>query len=192
MKSNIIPALIIAVAILAVAFISRQGGTAQVQAVLDQLEQSVQNKDAAGKSQVSRIAAGLSRSVSEGFQQGFQGTQNEDFKRDVDLRQKLLIHAVKIVPGRMKHQEKVIGLLRNDCSETIRNVSLNVVFKNAAGELLDVASRSSSVQGILKPGDELGFEVDRELGNFQEKEEILAQRKAASATINVSGFSVLK
>lgn len=192
MRNNLVPALILAAAILAVAFISRRSGADHVKEAMDQLEHSVQAKDAQGNTQVARIASGLSRSTADGIRQGFQGGHEEDVKKELETREKVALREIKIVPGRMKNQEKVIGLLKNGSSETIQNVSLNVIFKDANGGLLDVSSRSSSIHGILKPGDEVGFEVERELGGFREKEDDLAQRKAADVTVSVTGLSIVR
>jgi hypothetical protein len=192
MKTNLIPSIIIAAAILAVALIGRQGSANQLQALLDQLEQSVQKKDPAGDTQIGRIAAGFSRSAAEGMRQGFQGSQNEEAKRELEIRDKIQIKDVKITSGRMKNQEKVIGLVKNESSEVVQNISLNVVFKDANGTLLDVSSKFSSINGVLKPGQELGFEVDRDLGSFQDKDEVLAQRKAAEAIVSITKLSLLK
>lgn len=192
MKNNIISALIIAAAIVSAVFFSRQNGAAQIQAVLNQLEESAQIKDSEGNTQISRIASGLSRSAAGGIRKGFQGGQHEDSKQELEVRQRLVIKDLKILPGRMKNQEKLIGLIRNDSSETVKSILLNVLFKDSEEELIDVSSKFSNISGILKLGDELGFEVERELGSFQETEEILAQRKASSAAVNVANFSIVK
>jgi hypothetical protein len=192
MKSNIIPSIIIAAAILAVALISRQSGAYQVQAFMDQLEQSVQSKDSEGNTQIGRIVKGLSSSAAEGMRKGFQGSQDEEAKRELEIRDLIKIKDVKINSGRMKNQEKVIGLVKNESSEIVQNISLNVVFKDSNGALLDVSGKFSSINGVLKPGQELGFEVDRELGDFQEKDEVLAQRKAAEVVVSITKLSILK
>lgn len=192
MKSNIIPSIIIAAAILAVALISRQSGAYQVQAFMDQLEHSVQSKDSEGNTQIGRIVKGLSSSAAEGMRKSFQGSENEEAKRELEIRDLIKIKDVKINSGRMKNQEKVIGLVKNESSEIVQNISLNVVFKNSNGALLDVSGKFTSVNGVLKPGQELGFEVDRELGDFQEKDEFLVQRKAAKVVVSITKLSILK
>ena len=75
MNQNLIPSLIIACAIVATGLLFRQtvatsAGT-QIDAALSSLESASQNKDADGKTRISKIIKGISSSVADGFKAGF-------------------------------------------------------------------------------------------------------------------------
>ncbi len=42
------------------------------------------------------------------------------------------------------------------------------------------------------PNPELGFTVDHNLGEYNEKPEVLASRKASSAKVSISGLRIVK
>ncbi len=50
----------------------------------------------------------------------------------------------------------------------------------------------SRLQGTLKPGDELGFEVRRDLGGFREDDDVLAARKAATAAVSITNLPIVE
>ncbi len=190
MKHNLIPALIIASAIVAAgAMLQPSSG---VDDIIAELEKATAAKDADGKTAVTRIAEGLSSSVSGGIQEGFNSGQNEKAKAELAVIEKLVITNQSIVAGQQKHQERVIGTLRNDSDRTISDVNFNVSFKDATGKLIDVSSTFSQLRGTLKPGAELGFEIKRDLGEFREEPEVLASRKAASAVVTVVDLRIVE
>ena len=92
----------------------------------------------------------------------------------------------------MKMQENIIGLIKNNSDAIVSNIQLNVVSRDKDGKLLDVTSNFARVQGTLKPGQELGFSVERSLCDFNEKAEELAGRKATTATVSIVELSVVK
>ena len=196
MNQNLIPSLIIAGAIVATGLLFRQtvatsAGT-QIEAVISSLENASQKKDAAGKTRVSKIIEGVSSSVADGFKAGFSSDENGKTKEQLAVRDKLEVREVKISNGRMKMQENIIGLIKNNSDAIVSNIQLNVVSRDKDGKLLDVTSNFARVQGTLKPGQELGFSVERTLGDFNEKAEELAGRKATTATVSVVELTVVK
>jgi hypothetical protein len=189
MKHNLIPSLIIAIAIV---FVGTQfKRTSPVKTFLTDLEAAVQVKDADGKTSLNRIFEGLSSTAAASLQQGFSAGQNEKDKAELAVREKLLVKDVKIVDGSQKNQERVIGLVRNESDKTVTNVRFNTRFKDASGSLIDVNATFTQLQGTLKPGDELGFEIRRDLGNFREDESVLASRKAASAEVSIVDLRIV-
>lgn len=185
MKNNMLPALIIAVALLVAALAPRPGASDKIQETLKALEEVANTKDAEGKSQIERIAAGFSKSAAQGMKFGFGMDDPKADKEILAVIEKLEIREVKIVKSQFKGKERVIGLLKNGSDKIIKEVQLNVVYKAADGALLDVSSSFSRVSGPVKPGDEVGFEVDRTLGEFTAKDEELAQNRAASAVVKI-------
>ncbi len=191
MKSpNLIPALIIAIAIIVTGALLKPAST--VKTFLTDLETAAQTKDADGKTSFTRIMEGVTSSAATSIQAGFNSGQNEKSKAELAVIEKLVITNQSIVAGQQKTQERVIGTLRNDSDRTIRDISFNVSFKDAAGKLIDVSATFSRLQGTLKPGDELGFEVKRDLGEFREDPEVLASRKAADATVSVVDLRIVE
>jgi hypothetical protein len=191
-NNNIVPALIIAAAIVFVAFIARPNAGRQVDAMFNQIEDAVQRKDAAGKTQLTRIFEGASKSASSGLSAGFENGQSDKAKEELAARDKLSVRNVKLVPAQSKNQERVIGTVKNDGIAAVADVRLNVSYYDKAGELIDVSSTFSSVQGVIKPGEELAFEVSRTIGEFNAKDDFLAAHKASSAKIAINGLRLMK
>lgn len=190
--NNLIPAIILAAAILAVGLIVRQSAQRGVGTFIADLETATQTKDADGKTSIGRIMEGLSSSVSSSMQAGFSSGQNEKTKAELAVIDQLTIKDQRIVAGQQKTQERVIGILHNGSDHTISDVNFNVTFSDAAGKLIDVSSTFSRLQGTLKPGAELGFEIKRDLGEFREEPEVLASRKAADATVSVVNLRIVE
>jgi hypothetical protein len=192
MNNNTVPALIIAAAIVSVAFIVRPNAARQVDSALNQIEDAVQKKDAGGKTQLSRIFEGVSKSASSGLSAGFENGQSDRAKEELAARDKLAVRNIKLVAGQSKNQERLIGTVKNDGAGTVSDVRLNVTYFDKDGNLLDVSSTFSSVQGAIKPGEELGFEVSRTLGEFNQKEDVFAAHKASTAKVVVCGLRLVK
>lgn len=199
MKHNLLPALIVAAALLACGFIIRQAVTtsagSQFDAVLTQLEESTKKKPDGTESRVTTIIKGFSRSVADGFKSGVNeamagGDQQNRTQSELKVRDALTMREVKTVYSQQKSQERVIGLFKNGSDATLTSVQLTILFKDKDGGLLDVDS--AWVKGTLRPGEETAFDANRSLGDFKEKEEVLAQRKAASVVATVSSFNVVK
>lgn len=192
MKTNLIPALILAAALLATGYLFSRSAGSSVEKTLAQLEAATKVKDDNGKTQLGRVFEGLSSSAGRAISDGFESGQNEKTKEQLPVMEKITLKEIKIVAGSQKHQERVIGVVKNDSAETVSDVKLNVIFKDQDGKLMDVSTSFSRVEGTLKPGAELGFEVKRDLGSYNEKEEVLAARKAASAVVAITGLRLVK
>ncbi len=197
MSNNTLPALIVAAAIVGTGFMLRQtavnfAGT-QLEAVLSKIDESVQKKDGSGKTRLETIIQGASSSVAAGFKAGFSsGPTLKTDDEKLSVRDKLAIKETKIVAGQTKNMERVIGILRNDSNVAVSNVQLVMIMRDKAGNLIDVASDFARVPGTIKPGQEQGFSVQRTLGDFNEKEDVLALRKAATVSASVSDLSLEK
>ena len=196
MKSNIVPALIVAVALVACAFFMRQTMTtsagSQFDAVLTRMEESTKKKSDGSDSRITTVVKGFSRSVADGFKSGLnEGAANAEqqsrTQQELKVRDMIVFREVKFVPSQQKSQERLIGIVKNGSDATLNSVQLTIVFKDKDGSLLDVGS--AYVRGMLRPGEETGFEALRSLGDYKEKDEVLAQRKASSVNITVASFS---
>jgi hypothetical protein len=192
MKHNLFPAIIIAAAIIGLGFIFRgiaiDASKNQVEATFAQLEEMTTKKDENGKTRWARITDGIKDGVVNSVKSGF----NNGDKEKLAIFEKLEVKEIKIVPGQNKAQEKAIGLVKNNSDKALSNLQFNVTFRNEAGELLDVKGDfMSRLAGIIKPGEERGFEVNRNLGEFNAPPEELAKNKAASAKVEISDFQIV-
>jgi hypothetical protein len=196
MKSNVLPAFIIAAALVACGYFLREAlmtnSARQFDAVLTQLEESTQKKPDGSDSRVTTIVKGFSRSVSDGFKAGINDLapsveQKARNQAELKARDDILFREVKFAPSQQKSQERVIGLVRNASDGVLSNVQLSILFKDRDGGLLDTGT--GYVRGLLRPNEEAPFEVTRSLGDFKEKDEVLAQRKANSVVVTVTGFT---
>lgn len=192
MSSNLLPSCIIATAILGVGLLFRQGGDSKIDQVLQALETAVQTKDAEGKSRVERIASGFAQSAAKGLSSGMNQGREATDKTTLALLDKIVVNDVKLVGSPFKGKERVIGTVKNTSDRAIKDISLNVLFRDASGALIDVAGKFSRVEGPLRPGAELGFEVDRDIGGMQATDEELAQNRAATATVLVQSLRVVE
>lgn len=196
MKNNVLPALIVAAALVTCSYLLRDALTTnnarQLDAVLSKLEESTQKKPEGGDSRITTIVKGFSRSVSEGFKAGIDDLaptleQKARNQAELKVRDDILFREVKFVPSSQKTQERVIGLVRNASDGVLSNIQLSILFKDRDGILLDIGT--SYVRGLLRPNEEAAFEVTRTLGDFKEKDEVLAQRKANSLVVTVTSFT---
>lgn len=192
MKTNLVPALILAAALLATGYMFNRSSGSAVEKTLVQLETATQTKDAGGKTQLSRILEGMSASAGRSISAGFESGQNEKTKDELAVIEKITLTEIKIVAGSQKTHERVIGVIKNESSATVSDVKFNVMFKDKDGRLMDVSTTFSRLEGSIKPGAELGFEVKRDLGSFSEKEDVLAARKATTAVVAVTDLRLVK
>lgn len=196
MKSNLIPALVLAAAILVAAFSLRHIPTvdpaASLDAVLAKLEDAAQKKDG-GESRLGRIFQGMSRSISSGFAAStreFEARELERTKGELATRDLVHVLEAKIASSQSRNAERIIGLVKNDSDKVVTNIRLNVIYRDREGHLLDVGS-SVNVQGHLRPGQTIGFDGMRSLGDYNEAPELLASRKSESISVAVVGLTVL-
>jgi hypothetical protein len=192
MKNNIIPALIIAIAIFGVAIFYQRASSSAVEQFLSQLEKASVTKDANDKTQITKIMEGISKSATEGFQQGFSGGQNDKIKNEMSVLEKIVFKDIKIVSGSQKNQEKVIGIVKNDSTEILSDINVSIIYRKSDDSLLDVSAQFNQVKGVLKPGAELGFEFKRDLGSYKDKDEVLALNKADKVTLTVVDLNIVK
>jgi hypothetical protein len=102
------------------------------------------------------------------------------------VRDRLTIREVRLVHGDRSNEERVIGMVRNDGIQAVKRVRGNVTFRDGSGVLIDVKGDASLFDAILRPGEEIGFEITRDLGDYGEKDAVLRSRKAAAASVAVT------
>ena len=192
MKNNIISAIILAIAILGVAILQQRASTGVINQFMSQLENAAVAKDASGKTQITKIVEGFSKSASEGMSGGFSAASTDKKMKDFETADKIVIKEIKIVAGSNKNKEKVIGIIKNESAFIVSDVNFSAIYRKADDSLLDVSAQFNRVSGTMKPGDELGFELQRELGDYNEKPEVLALNRASKVTLKVISLNIVK
>jgi hypothetical protein len=193
MKNNTVPALIIATAILLSAFFTHWASTRTALSAINQIEAAVLTKNSEGKTRTTELVEGLVSSVSEGFRSGLSvggADDSEKAKIESEARGKLTLREVKLARGERNDEERVIGIVRNDSTAIVTRADANVIFRDQNGALIDVKNSARLFDDSLNPGQEVGFEVERSLGDFSEEEGVLASRKAAAVSIVLLGVTV--
>jgi len=186
MKNNIIPALIISAVLIVVALLVRQNGTAQFNAILAQ-----EKKEQNDQTQILRIAAGVSKALFEGPKHDEIGRLNEMFEATLPVRDKLAIRELKIAPSSQGYTERAVGIVKNESQKIVAHISLTVVFRASDGSLVDVVSGYAQIPGMLKPGEEAGFEAQRFFGDPQTRADVLSKRHASSVTARIENLVVV-
>ncbi len=156
--------------------------------MLDEMEQAVLKKNSAGTTRTTELVEGLVSSVKDGFKRGLaEDDQSSAGGRadKPDLRGKLSLHEVALTPGHDSKEERVVGIVRNDSQSVVTRVMANLTFRDKSDKLIDVSGSSSLLAHPLKPGESVGFEIDRTLGDFGEDEAVLATRKAAVVAVQI-------
>jgi hypothetical protein len=192
MKNNIISAIIIAIAILGVAILQQRASSGIINQFMSQLENAAVKKDANGKTQITKILEGVSKSATEGMSGGFSAAVTDKKMKDLEAADKIVIKEIKIVTGGNKNKEKVIGIIKNEGTYIVSDINFSAIYRKADDSLLDVSTQFNRVSGTMKPGDELGFELQRELGDYNEKPEVLALNKASKVTLKVVSINIVK
>ena len=125
MKNNIISAIILAIAILGVAILQQRASTGVINQFMSQLENAAVAKDASGKTQITKIVEGFSKSASEGMSGGFSAASTDKKMKDFETADKIVIKEIKIVAGSNKNKEKVIGIIKNESAFIVSDVNFN-------------------------------------------------------------------
>ena len=68
---------------------------------------------------------------------------------------------MKLVAGRFKGRQKVIGTLSNTGTRTVKQIKLTISYFDGEGRLIDVATSWLSNVAFLKPGEEVNFGTNR-------------------------------
>jgi hypothetical protein len=185
MIHNLVPSLIIAAAIVAVGLIVRadlhEALNVSADGLLHGIDKLAETKDANGemaiKKSVSKLVEGIAAGARAGFENGVKPEHAADFS-------KLRIEQIKVVDGRMENQEKIIGIIHNDSAMKYSDISLSAIVRDKDGHLIDVLKDFTRVEGVIAPGKELGFSIDRDFRRFNDKDD-KAGTRAATVDITV-------
>jgi len=193
MKSNILPATIVAAAILFAVFFHHWASMRAASSVVDELEASVLEKDSDGKTRVATFVEGAVSSVKEGFTSGLSdmfGSEDEKLTDQIAARSLLALKEIRLVRGDSPREERVIGVVRNEGTKLVKRASANVTFRDSAGTLIDVKSSVTVFDEPLEPGSEIGFEIERSLGEFEEDDDVVQGRRASSVEVTITSATL--
>ncbi|MCZ6847412.1 MAG: FxLYD domain-containing protein [Alphaproteobacteria bacterium] len=94
------------------------------------------------------------------------------------------VKGVKLVAGRFKGRQKMIGTLRNTGTRTVKQIKVTISYFDGEGRLIDVATSWLSNVAFLKPGEEANFSANR---SFDRKTGAPAKR----VTVKVTALGVV-
>jgi hypothetical protein len=169
MIPRILPAVIVALAILGLGLEVRLDLSAQVDAVLSKLDHASQSTGGQ-PSRLARIVQGVTQSAISGVANGFKqqagiasGGPDRQGREEFDAVRAIRVTDVAILRDQTGTQERIIGIVHNDGNRVVRNVQFNTKLRDADGRLIDVVPTFAS--GFLLPGKDLGFVAYRNPGS---------------------------
>jgi len=205
MKSNLLPALIIAVAIVFTAVYSDWATRRATNGAFQEAERIASERDASGKTRLSLAVENTVASVIEGFRNGTKHPEEEPKPAidadDAESKVKIVIPKAKdlfidtstieirdiqIVGHDFPDQERVVGIVRNGSSTVVKKIYVNLQFRAGDGRLIDVLDDDRIVTQPLAPNQERGFVVYRRLGNIEQPVDELRANKANRVVIVVT------
>jgi hypothetical protein len=205
MKSNLLPALIVALAIVFTAVYSDWATRRATNGAFLEAERVVSERDASGKTRLSLAVENTVASVIEGFRNGMKHLDEKPEPtveaHDAESKVKIVVSKAKelfidtsaieirdtqIVDHDFPDQERVIGIVRNGSSTVVRKIHVNLQFRAGDGRLIDVMDDDRIVTQPLGPNQERGFVVYRSLGNIEQAVDELRANKANRVVIVVT------
>lgn len=131
-KSNVVPALLIAVAIIVAPLIS-----------------------SFGLRYFDKTFPGLR------MNQFYEKEQSRKAREMIDLRDELKISEVQLIKnsGRGNAAPRLIGTISNNGEKAAQYVQLQLVVRDKDGKLLDVSQGEMGIQGVLLPGEQSAFSI---------------------------------
>lgn len=194
MNNNIIPSIIIASAILLTGYIFHveidKATSFSPEKFVSGLEKLALAKDSSGESIIKNSVSKIAEDLSTGIKQGFSNGMSVSEKSKINYSD-LVITNVKFVNGRMDNAEKIIGLIHNKSNITYKNFTLSVNIKDKDGNLIDVISEFSRVDGEIGPNKELGFGIERSFKPFGDKSEG-NEKRGFSADVTITKCDIVK
>ena len=134
------------------------------------------------------------REIIEAFTNPFSDLENKGNKKKLEklkLKENILISDIKFAQSSWKTKERVIGKITNNTKYVIETNTVIVSYFNNKGELIDTTSGSlHDVEG-LNPGQSISFEVERDIGSYDDSDTKLRSRKAVSANCVLGRFDIL-
>ena len=112
----------------------------------------------------------------------YSGLKDAQLKKDrakMAALEGVEVKGVKLVGGRFKGRQRLIGTLRNTGTRTVKQIKVTISYFDGEGRLIDVATSWLSNVAFLKPGEEVNFSANR---GYDRKTGVPAQRASVKVT----------
>ena len=163
-------------------------------AVVVELNRSTKElNDEGKKSGIKTLVSTFVSQFIDGFNSALEAAGQGQEAKQADFRaaqNKVSLTEVKIVPSPFNTRERIIGVVHNGASASISNIRLNLMMYGADGQLLDVADESLNDVKVLRPGQDVGFAVDRDIGESDLDKPALATRRATTVKAQIVSFDI--
>jgi len=110
---------------------------------------------------------------------GFKDTQAKQDQAKMAALKGVEAKGVKLVAGRFKGRQKVIGTLKNAGGRTIKGIKVTLSYFDAESRLMDVDASWLSSIAFLKPGEQANVAANR---GFDRKTGAPARRVSVKVT----------
>ena len=124
------------------------------------------------------VIGGITGDVSRAYS-GLKDTQLKQDQAKMAALKEVEVKGVRLVAGRFKGRQKVIGTLRNTGTRTVKQIKVTISYFDGEGRLIDVATSWLSNVAFLKPGEEVNFSANR---GYDRKTGAPAQRVSVKVT----------
>ena len=136
------------------------------------------------RSALRNVIGGITGDVA-GAYGSLKDTQAKQDQAKMAALKEVEVKGLKLVAGRYKGRQKVIGTLKNAGNRTIKQIKVTLSYFDAHGGLMDVDTSWLSNIAFLKPGEEANFSANR---GFDRKTGAPARR----VTVKVTALSVVE
>ena len=109
---------------------------------------------------IQNVFGGVTRDV-QGAYSGLKDKQMKQDQAKMAAIEGVTAKGVKLVAGRYKGRQRVIGTLRNNGKRTVKQIKVTLSYYDADGALMDVGTTWLSNVAFLKPGAEANFSANR-------------------------------
>lgn len=130
------------------------------------------------------VIGGITGDV-KGAYSGLKDTQMKQDRAKMAALKGVEAKGVKLVAGRFKGRQKVIGTLKNTGQRTVKQIKVTLSYFDGAGTLMDVDTSWLNNIAFLKPGEGANFSANR---GFDRK----TGAPAARVSIKVTALSVVE
>jgi len=124
------------------------------------------------------VIGGITRDAVDAYG-SFKDTQAKQDQAKMAALKEVEVKGVKLVAGRFKGRQKVIGTLKNAGDRTIKGIKVTLSYFDAEGRLVDVDTSWLSSIAFLKPGEQANFSANR---GFDRKTGAPARRVSVKVT----------
>ena len=154
--------------------------------------------DAERHGEFQRLASGIISQITDGFRAalsrpfGGSGDTVDPVEQFRQLVRSVTISDIGKAASPFKGRESWIANVSNATQEPLRQIKIAASFYNSDGKLVDVINKWLHEIKVLEPGQEVGFRLDRTLGDSQADPKTYEPLVADRVDLQVVDFAVHK